>query len=311
VAASIGPVPTRPPGSTADEPGPVDQAVLLAIGWSLVAFDRRAGKLIGLASNTEGDQETWTVETWTFDVCTNTWTRMHPDRAPPAQVSGLVYDVDSDVTIGIQYKDWLYPELIGNVWAYDLEAITWTEQGVAPTRETGFFDPVTGLVVAGPVQHDLWSYDVETDTWAPIRQSTPREDRGFGMYVYDASVDRIVEYGGTEDVVEISLFDIRTGTWSRSGAEMADYSMHAWALPASSMTRRRSGPWSPAPTGGVPTTRPRTGGRSSSRSTARTVPAPPRCTTRRTGGSSSSEAGWASPATWWPTTWSSESGPSC
>jgi hypothetical protein len=220
-----------PPGSSPDEPGPIDQVVPLGAGWPPVAFDRRAGKLIALAANTAGDQETWTVETWTFDVCTNTWTRMHPDREPPALVSGLVYDVDSDVTIGVQYKDWLYPELIGNVWAYDLEANTWTEHGAAPTRETGFYDPVSGLVVAGAVYHDLWSYDVETDTWAPIRHS-PREDLDYGEYVYDASVDRIVEYAGSEDVVEIQLFDIRTGAWSRSGAEIADYSMHAWALPA-------------------------------------------------------------------------------
>jgi len=221
-----------PPGSTPDEPGPVDQVVPLGAGWPPVAFDRRAGKLIALAANTEGDQETWTVETWTFDVCTNTWARMHPDREPPALVSGLVYDVDSDVTIGIQYKDWLYPDLvIGNVWAYDLEANTWTEHGVAPTRETGFYDPVTGLVVAGAVYHDLWSYDVETDTWAPIRHS-PREDLDYGEYVYDASVDRIVGYAGSEDTAEMRRFDIRTGAWSRSGAEIADYSMHAWALPA-------------------------------------------------------------------------------
>jgi hypothetical protein len=229
VAVSIGPVSTCPPGSNPDEPGPVDQVVPLGAGWPPVAFDRRAGKLIALAANTEGSQDTWTVETWTFDVCTNTWTRMHPDREPPALVSGLVYDVDSDVTIGIQYKDWLNPEVIGNVWAYDLEANTWTEHGVAPTRETGFYDPVTGLVVAGAVYHDLWSYDVETDTWAPIRHS-PREELDYGEYVYDASVDRIVEYAGSEDVVEIRLFDIRTGAWSRSGAEIADYSMHAWAL---------------------------------------------------------------------------------
>jgi hypothetical protein len=39
------------------------------------------------------------------------------------------------------------------------------------------------------------------------------------MYAYDASVDRIVVYGGAESVADTRLFDLRTGTWSRSAAE--------------------------------------------------------------------------------------------
>ena len=42
------------------------------------AFDRRAGRLVVFTN--AGDP----VETWTFDVCTNTWTRKHPNREPPA-----------------------------------------------------------------------------------------------------------------------------------------------------------------------------------------------------------------------------------
>jgi hypothetical protein len=219
VAVSIGPVPTCPPGSNPDEPGPVSQARPQWLGAS--AFDRRAGKLVYLAFDTEGDQETWTVETWTFDVCTNTWTRMHPDREPPALVSDLVYDVDSDVTIGVQYKDWLYPEVIGNVWAYDLEANTWTEHGAAPMREPRLYDPVSGLVLA-----DEWTYDVETDSWTP-------NPRGGDCHacVYDASVDRAIKYRA-EGVPATSLLDLRTGAWSKSGADTPDCSMHAWAYPA-------------------------------------------------------------------------------
>ena len=55
---------------------------------------------------------------------------------------------------------------------------------------------------------------------------------GVGGFAYDASVDRLVEYTGGDLGNEVRLLDIRTGTWSRSGAEIADYSMHAWAVPA-------------------------------------------------------------------------------
>jgi hypothetical protein len=197
-----------------------------------MAFDRRAGRLVALAVDySASTPEEWTVETWTFDVCTNTWMRMHPDREPPALVSDLVYDVDSDTTIGVHYEDWRDPYVIGNVWAYDLGADTWTEHGVAPTDALGFSDPVSGLVVAGS-DTGLWDYDVETDTWTTIGHTSPRKDLGFGEYVYDISVDRMIVYAGGGDVAETWLFDIRTGAWTRSSAETPVLEMGMWALPA-------------------------------------------------------------------------------
>jgi len=211
VVPPVGQVYECPPGSNPDEPGPVDQARPAIAPWAS-AFDRRAGRLVAVVIAGT------VVETWTFDVCTNTWTRMHPDREPPGvDLSRLVYDVDSDLTIGIHEPQGPEPRT-GRVWAYDLEADTWTEHGVAPTFDTGFYDPVSGLVVAGG-QEDLWNYDVETDAWTPISQATRWEGLDRSMYVYDASVDRIVVYGAVERVADTRLFDLRTGTWSRSAAE--------------------------------------------------------------------------------------------
>jgi hypothetical protein len=186
-----------------------------------MAFDRRAGRVIVLVG---GEVPGTVVETWTFDVCSNTWARMHPDREPPLQVQSLVYDVDSDLTIGVHTKDWYEPPVIGNVWAYDLEANTWTELGKAPTRALRFHDPVSGLVFA-----DGCSYDVETDTWIPNPSAVDCYD-----CVYDFSVDRAIVYGSPleDGVLEAWLLDLRAGTWSRSGAETPDCTMHAWAPPA-------------------------------------------------------------------------------
>ena len=217
VAVAIGPAPTCPPGSTPDTPGPVAQA--RPPSPTGTAFDRRTGRLVTLAGAGGA------VETWTFDVCTNTWTPMHPNQEPPPDTGGLVYDVDSDLTIAVAYG----PDFRGErVWAYDLASDTWTEKGrFAPTDATlRFYDPVSGLVVATGDDGDpdtrgseLWSYEVETDTWTPIRQANrlaiePRE------YPYDASVDRIVAYADTGDDAghKTWLFDLRTGTWSGTGA---------------------------------------------------------------------------------------------
>jgi hypothetical protein len=196
-----------------------------------MAFDRRTGRLVALVG-AGGD-----VETWTFDVCTNTWTRMHPDREPPPDTGGLVYDVDSDLTIAVAYG----PDFRGErVWAYDLASDTWTENGrFAPTDATlRFYDPVSGLVVAtgddgdpDTLGSELWSYEVETDTWTPIRQANrlaiePQE------YVYDASVDRIVAYSHTGDTAghKTWLFDLRTGSWSGTGALTPEF-YYGWIGP--------------------------------------------------------------------------------
>jgi hypothetical protein len=199
VVPPIGPAFACPPGSTPDKPGPVDQA---RPALPTLAFDREAGRVVGLAGALTG-----VVETWTFDVCTNTWTQMHPNGEPPVSGWGphLVYDVDSHVTIGVTS---------GSVWAYDLAADTWTRKGVAPTYVTlRAYDPVSGLVVAARTTAPtaLWNYDVETDTWTPIRKANGPD---YGSIAYDASVDRMIAYGS-----QTWLFDIRAGTWSLSRAD--------------------------------------------------------------------------------------------
>lgn len=208
VVPPVGQLFACPPGSTPDKPGPVDQARPPLSG--AIAFDRRAGQLV-LVGRTVPDEGRG-VETWTFDVCTNTWTRMHPNREPPDfEWARLVNDVDSDATILVSYGP-------GNVWAYDLQANTWTEKrGAPPGAWLSAYDPVSGLVMASGNADttELWNYDVETDMWTPIHQTNGPSYAGFA---YDASVDRMVAYTGVSGGHETWLFDIRTGTWSRSGA---------------------------------------------------------------------------------------------
>jgi hypothetical protein len=203
VAVAVGPVPTCPPGSTPDTPGPVAQARPPFSPWAS-AFDRRAGRVVLVAPITPDDGPG--VATWTFDVCTNTWTRMHPNREPPTLWARLVYDVDSDVTLLVSSR---------SVWAYDLRANTWTEKGAATTASLQAYDPVSGFVVAGrPGPTTLVNYDVETDTWTPIHQANAPEEHG--VIAYDASVDGVVAYNGYNAGHETWLLDIRTGNWSKS-----------------------------------------------------------------------------------------------
>jgi hypothetical protein len=227
----IGQVYACPPGSTPDEPGPVDQAgpSEADMGTAFdIAFDRRAGRLVAVTSAGGA------VATWAFDVCTNAWNQMHPKGQPPGfGWAELVYDIDSDVTILVANEPDRSVARV-NVWAYDLQADTWTEKGVAPTDDVVSlaYDPVSGLVVTaeryadpGPSRSDrtlMWTYDVETDTWTPIQLVNAGPSEG-AVFAYDASVDRMVAYtstyNGYELVPETWLLDLRTGTWSRSSAQ--------------------------------------------------------------------------------------------
>jgi hypothetical protein len=156
---ATGPVarePACPAGTNPDQPGPVNQARPSPYFATAMAFDRRAGRLV-VVTGSYG-----LVETWVFDVCTNTWTRMDPNREPPS-FGRLVYDVDSGATIAVDGST-------GHLWAYDLQANTWTEKAVVPADVTlGAYDPVSGLVVAASRYDptELWNYDVETDTRLP------------------------------------------------------------------------------------------------------------------------------------------------
>jgi hypothetical protein len=215
VVPPVGQLFACPPGSTPDTPGPVDQARPPAgdLIAGAAAFDRRAGRLVALANTESG------VLTWTFDVCTNTWTRMHPDREPTLHEElhlkpHLIYDIDSDVIIAV--------EIGRSTWTYDLTADTWTQRSVVPVAaiddmQLGWvYDPVSGLVIAVD-DREMWRYAVETDTWtwSPIPQA-PRGNARWRAFTYDAATDRIVAYGSD---YETWLFDVRANTWSRSRAD--------------------------------------------------------------------------------------------
>jgi hypothetical protein len=217
VVPPIGQLYECPPGSNPDEPGPVDQARPAYFSGERITFDRRAGRLVAVTS-----ADGLAPETWTFDLCTNTWTKMHPDQELPDFVAGqLVYDVHADATIGIvNGPDGALP---GRVWAYDLDANTWIQKGLAPSGVAiGAYDPVSGRVAAANTlvdAIDLWTYDVETDTWTQVRQANgpPCE---YWASAYDASVDRWVTYreAGWGKEKAMCLIDIRSATWSGTRA---------------------------------------------------------------------------------------------
>jgi hypothetical protein len=172
-----------------------------------MAFDRAAGKIVMLAS----------PETWTFDVCMDTWTLMQAGTVPDPGLA-LVHDPGADLIISVDYPEdpMASPP---HAWTYSLANNTWTRKGPAPAHVVRlWYDVASARVAAWAAQADddpgtIWAYDVAADTWAVIGAlevlggfgwNTPGND----LLAYDASLDRVVATltGGERT----RLFDMHT-----------------------------------------------------------------------------------------------------
>ena len=239
VVPPVGQVFDCPPGSTPDEPGPVDQARPAEPGsrWPSTAARQAGGRRGPIRRR---------VETWTFDVCTNTWTRMHPEPgaaalrlARPARLRRRLRRDDRDPRhregVGLRPPG-RHLDREGLGLAPAAARAPGLRPGLRPRRRRGHDDPNPS---------ELWNYDVETDTWTPIHQANgPRPTAGCSPTTPPSTGWSRTRTGRSAPEPETWLFDIRTGTWSRSARRDAGRRRRGGGAPPSPTTRRRSGRWS-------------------------------------------------------------------
>jgi hypothetical protein len=217
---------TCPVGTDPNSVGLVDQLRPHAgwVGNLAAAFDQHTGRIVYV------DQ---LGETWTFDVCTNLWHQMNPTGSPadPPGLSDawgnqssldlgpLVYDMDSDVVIALNF---------GYVAVYDASNNTWTrldnsdEDGQSISRFFGgaVYDPASGLILTtsmlsddppGPAQKwGLSAYDVDTNTWSTIG-TIPGDIEQLDFLGYSQAIDRFIIVGFLDLEPVTVLLDPRTG----------------------------------------------------------------------------------------------------
>ncbi len=215
------PAATCPPDTDPNSPGPADQE-RPEPGWTgnlAAAFDQHTGRIVYV--DTLG-------ETWTFDVCANTWHRMNPTGVLIGEPSaGLVYDIDSDLTVALGYE---------HISVYDANTNTWTQ----PSNDTigigdglivpmgAVYDPVTGLIITTrwvgwgeQVENagywEVWAYDVDTNEWTLIgtvsfepsqAQRQGNDTQWLELLSYSQTIDRLIF---TSDIQTTVLVDPRTG----------------------------------------------------------------------------------------------------
>ena len=229
-----------PPGSDPDLSGPARQARPPAELISM-AFDREAAQIVLLGAVPYGATET--TETWTFDVCTNTWARRVGTGAPTRAL--LAYDRDSRAVVAFAPRLWGDGAVHASV--FDRATGSWEQRSVAPIRHLlgVVYEPRSGQIVvhgntaekAGP---ELWAYDVERDAWARLRQidapslgSDPQHE----LLAYDPGRARIVLH-----LLDRSWeYDPATGRWSTDHASSPSVNGGFFGVPGSIATDEASG----------------------------------------------------------------------
>ena len=203
-----------PPGSTPHQPGPADQPRPLdgelkaTAELKAAAFDGHAGRIVYLVGAVGG------VETWLFDVCTNTWSLAQRGGVFDDMPLSAIYDPGARLTLAVNYS---------GTWAYDSSANTWTRrdavvpEGLLPRLA---YDAAAGRVIVGSMEapYPVWSYDTKADAWqevGPVTPSLPGESGTNRMLTYEGTVDRLLAYDGGS----VELLDEESGTWVSTEAK--------------------------------------------------------------------------------------------
>lgn len=197
-----------------------------------IVYDEKYDKII-IFSGYVHLNDTHPLDTWAYDVPTNTWERMNPETTPRGQYGHyFVYDTIHERVLMLG-GHWSEGEgshgYTDGLWQYDYGTDTWTlldENPPLPYRywHTFSFNTNNGEATVfsgsqgyGDHRDDTWIYDTETDTWRQAISETNPPSRGCSTAVYDPLNDITLIFGGmAEQVYMDDLWALdNTGQWNQ------------------------------------------------------------------------------------------------
>lgn len=235
----VGKTATCPPGSDPDVAGPAQQARPRFADWSRssAAFDRQSGRVVHVDS--QGD-------TWTLDVCTNTWTRPSTRGEAPGEGAYFFYDAVTDRTYALSEGD-TFPV----IRTYDVESSTWSP--VSPPRGLPMWQGPDPRFVLDPSERVIYGYQTTTgqlraygiaaNTWTDVGQGEPHPPANpdmDGLAAFDPTAGRMVLYlqGPHEETTnpETWTFHPGTRTWTRVVTAATPLFNFGWGIGRTEMT---------------------------------------------------------------------------
>ena len=174
-------------------------------------------------------------DVWAFDLATDTWVELSSGDGPDARVShaGVVADGKFIIHGGNSSANGMSYTALEDVWAFDLDAKTWSELSTTDGPDERLFhagavsdDGKTYYSFAGvrsftSFLNELWALDLETLQWTELHDGdddapTPRMAPNL---VVDEERDRLLAFAGHDDTDlgntnQMWAFDLTNRTWS-------------------------------------------------------------------------------------------------
>ncbi len=165
--------------------------------------------------------------TWAYDFESNTWTDRNPETHPHAGwLDRAAYDSWAHRMIMFGGYDSVTRRFTNETWAYDYAGNNWTNLSPsgAPsprTRPGLAFDSQSDRVVlfggdtsGTGYSNETFSYDYDTNTWTNMSPAVHPGARRSSMMAYDPIADRMVLFGGTDDMLGGDFHGAYNDTWS-------------------------------------------------------------------------------------------------
>jgi N-acetylneuraminic acid mutarotase len=194
-------------------------------------------------------------DTWSYEVSTNTWTKMAPAQSPAPGEGPLAYDIQSDRAIlFLGTIGWPPEEVPSETWAYDFNTDTWTnlEPSTAPPPLLGermvYDEESNRMILFGGIDsmefathgrivftNETWAYDFDANTWTQMEPEVSPPGVNYFPMAYDAGADRIILIGSNAlDITDDTwIYDYNTDTWearqTTDSPKHRDYSAMVYA----------------------------------------------------------------------------------
>ncbi|MHA2323142.1 MAG: Kelch repeat-containing protein [Candidatus Thorarchaeota archaeon] len=199
---------------------------------SFMAYDSQSDKMVMFGGIENFEPLSQTRDTWLFDYDDNTWTDVSGGVTPQVRHDhAMAYDSESDRIILFGGNNGTSLEKYKDTWAFDIESNTWELMSPAVAPNERYFHTMAydsesdrvilfggGVPILG-VQSDVWAYDYNTDTWEELSPANHPVARKAHAMTYDNESDKIVLFGGTDDLDDALgdtwLFDYNNESWTQ------------------------------------------------------------------------------------------------
>ena len=199
--------------------------------FAAMVYDSESDRIILFGGNSMGPGEVRIYdETWSYDLNTNTWTKMNPEVSPSARwffAMAYLPSLDRVVLFGGDSADGTQ----NDTWLYDYNSDNWemVEVSEAPSPRQAFGVYVASLdrmIIFGGASDLMWMFDHETNTWTELKPDSDPGDRVWHQMAYDSAADKIVLFGGGSAVFggaggvdnppsnETWIYDPQANTWT-------------------------------------------------------------------------------------------------